>query len=134
MGRHYIHEYLTPSESEALNLMNIMPTHMWITNTVILKFEAVKVAGTVLAYQCIHIKHTKSEICVDYFGCKDALYLSYPCFSYRYFHDNVSSFLITCVVSVHICSFTVNRKLWVKYKIEIGVNWNSHNKAVFIRV
>ena len=28
MGRHYIHEYLTPSESEGLNLMNIMPTHM----------------------------------------------------------------------------------------------------------
>ena len=28
MGRHYIHEYLTPSDSEGLNLMNIMPTHM----------------------------------------------------------------------------------------------------------
>jgi hypothetical protein len=28
MGRHYIHEYLTPSESEELNLMNIMPTHI----------------------------------------------------------------------------------------------------------
>jgi hypothetical protein len=28
MGRHYIHEYLTPSEG--LNLMNIMPTHMQI--------------------------------------------------------------------------------------------------------
>ena len=28
MGRHYIHEYLTPSESDGLNLMNIMPTHI----------------------------------------------------------------------------------------------------------
>jgi hypothetical protein len=29
MGRHYINEYLTPSDSEGLNLMNIMPTHIW---------------------------------------------------------------------------------------------------------
>ena len=28
MGRHYIDEYLTPSDSEGLNLMNIMPTHI----------------------------------------------------------------------------------------------------------
>jgi hypothetical protein len=28
MGRHYIYEYLTPSDSEGLNLMNIMPTHI----------------------------------------------------------------------------------------------------------
>ena len=28
MGRHYIHEYLTLSDSEGLNLMNIMPTHI----------------------------------------------------------------------------------------------------------
>ena len=26
--RHYIHEYLTLSDSEGLNLMNIMPTHI----------------------------------------------------------------------------------------------------------
>jgi hypothetical protein len=31
MGMHYIHEYLTPSDSKGLNLMNIMPTHIWIT-------------------------------------------------------------------------------------------------------
>ena len=28
MGRHYIHEYLTLSDSEGLNLMNIMLTHI----------------------------------------------------------------------------------------------------------
>ena len=28
MGMHYIHEYLTPSDSGGLNLMNIMPTHI----------------------------------------------------------------------------------------------------------
>jgi hypothetical protein len=28
MGRHYIHEYLTPSDSKGLNHMNIMPTHI----------------------------------------------------------------------------------------------------------
>jgi hypothetical protein len=27
-GWHYIHEYLTPSDSEGLNLMNIMSTHI----------------------------------------------------------------------------------------------------------
>jgi hypothetical protein len=30
MGKHYIHEYLTPSESEGLNLMNKIPTHILI--------------------------------------------------------------------------------------------------------
>ena len=31
MGRHYIHEYLTLSDSEGLNRMNIIPTHIRIT-------------------------------------------------------------------------------------------------------
>ena len=39
MGRHYIHDYLTPSDSMAG--MNYFDSNR--TNTVILKFEAVKV-------------------------------------------------------------------------------------------
>jgi NADH:ubiquinone oxidoreductase subunit K len=31
MGRYNIHEYLTPSDSEGLNLMNIMPFHLEIS-------------------------------------------------------------------------------------------------------
>jgi hypothetical protein len=41
MGRHYIHEYLTPSEKKSMASMNYFDSNR--TNTVILKFEAVKV-------------------------------------------------------------------------------------------
>ena len=32
MGRHYIHEYLAPSDSEGLKLMNIMPNFLKIVS------------------------------------------------------------------------------------------------------
>ena len=50
MGRHYINEYLTPSDSEGLKLMNIMPNFLKIVSVYVgaLFFSSARMCGLYL--------------------------------------------------------------------------------------